>query len=84
MVTTMKGRTTCPECKKEFILDLPKDDKKHQVVCPECGNKFDVFAKYDKTSKGEECAWEEHGDERFSGLTQMQGKYHPAIVVYAG
>ena len=28
----MKGRTTCPECKKEFILDLPKDDKRYAEI----------------------------------------------------
>lgn len=64
MVTLMKGRTTCPDCKKEFILDLPKDDKKHQVICPECGIKFDVFTKNDKTYKDSECTWEEHGEPR--------------------
>ena len=80
MVTTMKGRTTCPECKKEFVLDLPKDDKKHQVVCPECGNKFDVFAKYDKTSKGEECTWEEHGEPRKTILSATKPKTNKPMI----
>jgi DNA-directed RNA polymerase subunit RPC12/RpoP len=80
MVTAMKGRTTCPECKKEFILDLPKDDKKHQVACPECGNKFDVFAKYDKTSKGEECTWEEHGEPRKTILSATKPKTNKPMI----
>lgn len=76
----MKGRTTCPECKKEFILDLPKDDKKHQVVCPECGIKFDVFAKYDKTCKGQECTWEEHGEPRKTILSATKPKTNKPII----
>jgi len=80
MVTPMKGRTTCPECKKEFILDLPKDCKKHQVVCPECGNKFDVFAKYEKTSKGKECAWEEHGEPRKTILSAINPKTNKPMI----
>ena len=80
MVTTMKGRTTCPECKKEFILDLPKDDKRHQIVCPECGNKFDVFAKYDKNRKGQECTWEEHGEPRKTILSATKPKTNKPMI----
>ncbi|PNX47293.1 MAG: hypothetical protein BV457_05945 [Thermoplasmata archaeon M9B1D] len=76
----MKGRTTCPECKKEFILDLPKDDKRHQVICPECGNKFDVFAKYDKNRKGQECTWEEHGEPRKTILSATKPKTNKPMI----
>jgi DNA-directed RNA polymerase subunit RPC12/RpoP len=80
MVTLMKGRTTCPKCKKEFVLDLPEDDKKHQVVCPDCNNKFDVLAKCDKTSKGQECTWEEHGEPRKTILSATKSKTNKPMI----
>ena len=36
---------TCPQCKKDFIIDLPDDEKKHKIICPNCKNEFLVKAK---------------------------------------
>ena len=48
----MKGRATCPKCKKEFILDIP-DKEKHEVVCPKCNHKFSIKAKCDDSKSFE-------------------------------
>ena len=39
------GRTTCPKCKHEFVLDLPENSEKHEVICPKCENKYAVQIK---------------------------------------
>jgi hypothetical protein len=70
----MKGRTTCPKCKKEFVLDLPEDNKKHQVTCPKCNNRYDVLAKCDTTGEDGECTWEEHGEPRKTILSSIKPK----------
>lgn len=77
----MKGRTTCPQCKHEFVLDLPEDRKKHDVVCPKCKNKFVIETKpSDPRSKGE-CSWEEHGEPRKTILSAIKPKTNrPQIV----
>ena len=74
LVTHLKGRTTCPKCKKEFILDLPKDEKKHEVVCPKCKHKYFVVPKCDKKYYDEECSWEEHGEPRKTVLSSIKPK----------
>ena len=38
----MKGRTSCPKCKHEFVVDLPEKDKKHGVTCPKCKGKISI------------------------------------------
>jgi DNA-directed RNA polymerase subunit RPC12/RpoP len=77
----MKGRTTCPQCKHEFVLDLPEDCKKHDVVCPKCKKKFVIETKpSDPKSKGE-CSWEEHGEPRKTILSAIKPKTNrPRIV----
>jgi hypothetical protein len=70
--TPMKGRTTCPKCKKEIILDIP-DKGKHEVVCPKCNNKFSI-QKCDDSESFEECSWEEHGEPRKTVLSAIKPK----------
>jgi len=62
----MRGKTTCPECKHSFTLDLPVRDEKHEIVCPKCKNKFNVKVK----CKDDECTWEEHGEPRKTILSK--------------
>ncbi len=69
----MKGRTTCPKCKNEFILEMPKDCEKHKVVCPKCENNFFIRVKKDK-SQNLECTWEEHGEPRKTILSSIKRK----------
>jgi hypothetical protein len=68
----MKGRTTCPKCKNEFLLDLPNKDK-HEVECPKCNNKFSI-QKCDDSVTYEECSWEEHGEPRKTVLSAIKPK----------
>jgi len=70
----MKGRTTCPKCKHEFILDLPEDSKKHEVTCPKCKNKFSIQAKCKNSGTKDECSWEEHGEPRKTILSKIKPK----------
>lgn len=70
----MKGRTKCPNCKHEFVLDVSDDFKKHDVICPNCENKFTVKATPPKTESGEECFWEEHGEPRKTILSSKKPK----------
>lgn len=74
MVTPLKGRTTCPMCSKDFILDLPKDDKKHSIVCPNCKHKYFVVPKCDDKNLKDECSWEEHGEPRKTVLSSIKPK----------
>jgi len=69
----MKGRTSCPKCKKEIILELP-DKEKHDVVCPKCNHKFSIKAKCDDSKSFEECSWEEHGEPRKTVLSSKKTK----------
>jgi hypothetical protein len=68
----MKGRTTCPKCKQEIILDLPNKGK-HEIVCPKCNNKFSI-QKCDDSISIQECSWEEHGEPRKTVLSSMKPK----------
>lgn len=69
----MKGKTVCPNCKESFVIDLPQDDKKHEITCPNCKNKFSVKTNCDgKTEK--ECSWEEYGEPRKTILSSIKPK----------
>ena len=74
----MKGKTTCPNCAEQFVVDLQDNNKKHQVTCPNCANKFDVVAKCDKEDG--ECVWEEHGEPRKTVLSSMKPKTNKPMV----
>ena len=73
----MKGRTTCPKCKHEFTMDIPKDKEKISVVCPECNNKFTIKT---KCEPGEECSWEEHGEPRKTVLSSIKPKSRKPLI----
>jgi hypothetical protein len=68
----MKGRTTCPKCNHEFILDTPKDSDKYKAICPKCNCKFAIKKTSDDLKKEEECAWEEHGEPRKTILSSIK------------
>ena len=73
----MKGRTVCPNCKYEFILDLP-EDKKHEVTCPNCKHKYVIQAKCKKSE--DECKWEEHGEPRKTVLSKIRPKTNKPMI----
>jgi len=72
----MKGRTACPKCNYEFVLDIPEDKEKHEVVCPKCKSKFSV--KFN--NKETECSWEEHGEPRKTILSSIRPKTKLPII----
>ena len=67
----MKGKTVCPNCKENFMVDLPKDDKKHKVTCPNCKCLFDVKMG-SKATSSKECSWEEYGEPRKTILSSIK------------
>jgi len=69
-----KGRTICPSCNKEIILEIPSKVKKFEVVCPHCKNKFFVQPKSDEKKSNEECLWIEHGEPRKAILSCRKTK----------
>ena len=71
---SMKGRTTCPKCKHQFILDVPKDCERHEAVCPKCEKKFIIKAISSDKKSDEECLWEEYGEPRKTILSSIKRK----------
>ena len=70
----MKGRTICPKCKHEFILELEGDEKEHSVLCPNCNNKFILKTDCKDSDPNFECSWEEHGEPRKTILSKIKPK----------
>jgi len=78
----MKGRTKCPECKQEFVLDIPTDGKRHEAVCPNCEKKFIIRTKCSPKESEDGCYWEEHGEPRKTILSSIKPKTNkPKIAV---
>ena len=77
----MKGRTKCPECKHEFVLDVPSNGKKHKAVCPNCETKFTVRAKCTTDESDGECYWEEYGEPRKTILSSIKPKTNKPKIV---
>jgi len=69
----MKGKTVCPNCKEKFVIDLPKDEKKHEITCPNCKYKFNVKPGCKNKDK-DECSWEEYGEPRKTILSSIKPK----------
>lgn len=76
----MKGRTTCPSCKHEFIVNVSDDKKKHEVVCPECEKKFSIKTKGNTPKVDGECSWEEHGEPRKTVLSKIKPRTKKPII----
>ncbi len=70
----MKGRTKCPKCEHDFVLDMEPDDKKHEAVCPKCKTKFTIKPTCPPSDSDEECYWEEHGEPRKTILSSKKIK----------
>jgi hypothetical protein len=76
----MKGRTICPKCKHEFILDINEDEKKHTVSCPKCNTEFSIKAECKKSEINLECSWEEHGEPRKTILSKVKPKTNRPMI----
>jgi len=68
----MKGRTTCPKCNHEFVLDALEGSKKYKIICPNCSCKFTIKKTSDGLESEEECTWEEHGEPRKTILSSIK------------
>jgi hypothetical protein len=69
----MKGKTTCPKCKHEFLMDVPDDTEKCGIKCPKCNHSF-IIKRVCKNESDEECWWEEHGEPRKTILSSLKKK----------
>lgn len=76
----MKGRTICPKCKHEFILDIKDDKKKHTVSCPKCNTEFFIKAECKDSETNFECSWEEHGEPRKTILSKIKPKTNKPMI----
>lgn len=76
----MKGRTTCPECKHEFVLDVPDNKEQYDVVCPKCENQFIIKTSGKECGSDEECLWEEHGEPRKTILSSIKPKTNKPMI----
>lgn len=70
----VKGRTICPNCNKEIILDIPDKEKKVEVICPFCSNRFITKSKCNDFKSKDECLWIEHGEPRKTILSSRKTK----------
>ena len=69
----MKGKTTCPKCKHEFVMDVPDNSEKHVIECPKCSHSF-IIKRTCKDESDDECGWEEHGEPRKTVLSSIKQK----------
>jgi len=58
---------------------MPKDQEKHEVVCPKCKNKFFIKIK-NSNIEDNECSWEEHGEPRKTILSSIKKKTNRPII----
>jgi len=75
----MKGRTICPQCKSDFIVDVPEDVEKHEITCKKCNHKFEINC----TPLGactRDGDWEEHGEPRKTVLSSLKPKTNKPII----
>jgi len=75
----VKGRTTCPKCKHEFVLDVPDEIGKHNVTCPNCNNDFIIKTSKFDHKEGVECSWEEHGEPRKTVLSAIKPRTNKPV-----
>ena len=75
----MKGKTTCPQCNHEFIMDVPDDSDTHTIECPQCNHLF-VIKRTCQKEPDDECGWEEHGEPRKTILSSMKKKTNKPII----
>jgi len=75
----MKGKTVCPKCKNEFVMDMPDDSETTTINCPECNHLF-VIKRTCNNNSDEECGWEEYGEPRKTILSSIIKKTNKPII----
>ena len=76
----MKGRTICPKCKKEFVMEVPDYSEKHMVTCPHCTHSFVIKRVCEQNQEKDECGWEEHGEPRKTILSSLKKKTNRPMI----
>ena len=75
----MKGKTSCPSCNYEFIMDMPDDSNTHLVDCPKCSHTFSIRRAANSKSNSEHV-WEEYGEPRKTILSSIKKKTNKPLV----
>ena len=75
----MKGKTTCPQCSHEFVMDVPDDSETTTIECPECNHSF-AIKRTCQEEPDDECGWEEYGEPRKTILSSMKKKTNKPII----
>jgi DNA-directed RNA polymerase subunit RPC12/RpoP len=76
----VKGRTTCPKCKHEFVLDVEEDKETYKVTCPNCNNDFTIKTSSCNPNEKGECSWEEHGEPRKTILSSIKPRTNKPMI----
>ena len=75
----MKGKTSCPNCNHEFIMDIPDDSDTHLVDCPKCAHTFSIRRASNSKSEKEQV-WEEYGEPRKTILSSIKKKTNKPLM----
>jgi len=75
----MKGKTTCPKCKHEFVMDVPENKDKHVIKCPECHHSFTIIRTAHTTIYNENV-WEEYGEPRKTILSSIKKRTNKPFI----
>ncbi len=75
----MKGKTTCPQCSYEFVMDVPDDSETTEINCPHCSHSF-VIKRTCPEEEDDECGWEEYGEPRKTILSSMKTKTNKPVI----
>ena len=75
----MKGKTTCPQCSYEFVMDVPDDSETTTINCPKCSNSF-VIKRTCQEESDDDCGWEEYGEPRKTILSSIIKKTNKPVI----
>ena len=75
----MKGKTTCPQCSHEFVMDVPDDSETTTIECPECNHSF-AIKRTCQEEPDDGCGWEEYGEPRKTILSSIKKKTNKPII----
>ena len=75
----MKGKTTCPQCSYEFVMDVPDDSEITEINCPHCSHSF-VIKRACHEESDDECGWEEYGEPRKTILSSIIKKTNKPVI----
>ena len=75
----MKGKTTCPQCKYKFVMDVPDESDTHTIKCPQCNHSFIIKRSCHEESDAD-CGWEEYGEPRKTILSSIKNNTNKPII----